>query len=210
MRQRLRQSRSLISPPTRPLLSHLTTRITPRPIKSSPFATLVPPHPRIITAPGPWNGLDLSGGHGRGDGEEDESFHPLASLKVVQRPAGAVIRCLLMHLYSMPLQLSPNRLSFQGPCLALAALHQHPQEYNKLRRPYVVVVLSDSSLQNTRQDGSQTRPVRDTRAQLTPHLADHNDPLSSSNEDGDTSSFEPGRIWAYPYKHPTCPYYGKT
>ena len=71
-------------------------------------------------------------------------------------------------------------------------------------------VLSDSSLQNTRQDGSQTRPVRDVRAQLTPHLADHNDPPSSSNEDGDTSSFEPGRIWAYPYKHPTCPYYGKT
>ena len=58
-------------------------------------------------------------------------------------------------------------------------------------------------------DFSQTIPVRDFKALLAPHLADHNDPPSSSDEDGDTSSLEPGQIWAYPCKHPSYPYYGK-
>jgi len=57
-------------------------------------------------------------------------------------------------------------------------------------------------------DFSQTMPVRDAEVQLQPHLADHNDPPSSSDEDGDTS-LEAGRIWAYPCKHPSCLYYGK-
>jgi hypothetical protein len=59
-------------------------------------------------------------------------------------------------------------------------------------------------------DFSQTMPIRDAKVRLRPHLADHNDPASSSDEDGNTTELELGRIWAYPCKHPSCPYYGKT
>jgi len=96
--------------------------------------------------------------------------------------------------------------------LALAALHQRLQECKSRRFPSAVCS-SDrlkTANQSTELDFSQTMPVRDAKAQLAPHLADHNDPPSSSDKNGDTSSLEPDRIWAYPCKHPACPYYGKT
>ncbi len=58
-------------------------------------------------------------------------------------------------------------------------------------------------------DFSQTMPIRDAEVRLRPHLADHNDPASSSDEDGNTTELELGRIWAYPCKHPSCPCYDK-
>lgn len=58
-------------------------------------------------------------------------------------------------------------------------------------------------------DFSQTMPVRDFQALVSPHLAHHSDPPSSSDEDND-ASLEVGRVWAYPCKHPSCPFYGKT
>ncbi len=104
-------------------LPKLASDVVPAVIGSSNLFTILSFCGPSVTAPNSWNGLDLSGGYGRGDGEEDESFHLLASLEVVQQLAGAAIRCLLTYLCSIPLQLLLNKLSFQGSCLTLAILY---------------------------------------------------------------------------------------